>query len=447
MNITLKNADPVNATITIAISKEDYQPKVEKALNDVRRNIVIDGFRKGNAPKSRIQAMYGKSVFVDEIDKLVSDLLNNYIQENTLNILGEPLPSDQEQAPLDFDHQEDYEFVFDVAFAPKIDIKLTKADQLPYYTVTVSDDMINNQIEKYKTHYGVYDSVEPVEPVEPKDLVKGVLVEQNGTLENDDAMLMPSFIKNEVAQASFIGAKLGDVITFNPYSAYEGDKAELASFLNIKKEEVSAHQGDFTFTIQEISRHKPAELGQELYDELYEPGTVISEEAFKTKIQEHLTKQFMPQSDYKFSLDIKKALDEKAKDIQFPDKFLKRWLVASGTKPQQSIEEDYPGILADLKFHLIRKQFIKEYDLKITKEDIEQQATAVARVQFAQYGINNAPASLLENYVQDLLKKQETVRNLFDQAMENKLIAMLKEQVTLQPKEVTLEEFEKLFEK
>ncbi|MDR1526782.1 MAG: trigger factor [Dysgonamonadaceae bacterium] len=444
MNITLQNTDPVNATITIAVSKEDYQTKVEKALNDIRKNIVIDGFRKGNAPKSRIQSMYGKSVLVDEINTLVSEKLYEYIQENNLEVLGEPLPSQKEQAPLDFDNQQDFEFSFDLALAPKMDVQFTKADKLPYYTIIISDDMVEKQIESDKTNYGKHI---PVDSVEVKDIVNGTLVEQDGNITNDSAVLMPAYIKNETEQAKFIGAKVGDGITFNLYTAYEGNEVELASFLKIKKEDVNAHQGDFTFTINEITRYKEAELGQELYDILYEPGTVTSEDDLKAKIKETYAKQLAPESDYKFFIDAKKALEDKAKDIQFPDEFLKRWLIASDSKrTPESVEEEYPKIIADLKFHFIKEQIIKEHDLKITNEDVEQKAVALARSQFNRYGMRNVTDQLFEHYVQEMLKTEETVRNLANQTMEAKLIDVFKTQVTLQPQEVTLEEFEKLFE-
>ena len=445
MNITLENTDSVNAAITVAVSKEDYQPQVKKALYDIRKNVVIAGFRKGNAPPARIQAMYGKSVLVDEINKLVSDSLSKYIEENKLNVLGEPLPSQKEQAPLNFDRQEDYEFVFDLAFAPEMDIKLTKADILPYYTVAVSDDAIEKQVEYYKSHFG--DHV-PVDSAEDTSMVKGLLIEQDGNIENDYAMLIPSYMKDETEKGKFIGAKVGDVITFNPHNAYEGNNAELASLLNIKKEEVSPHTGEFTFTIKEITRYQEAELGQELFDKLFEPGTITSEETFREKIKENLAQQSAPESDYKFITDAKQTLEDKAKDIQFPDEFLKRWLVASDSKyTSESIEEDYPKIRDDLKFHLIKEKIVKDNELKVTKEEVEQKAVEITRMQFAQYGMGNVPDHLLEGYVQEMLKKQENVRSLVDRALEDKLIATLKEQVSLQTKEVTREEFEKLFEK
>jgi trigger factor len=259
---------------------------------------------------------------------------------------------------------------------------------------------------------------------------------------------MPSYIKDEAEKAKFIGAKTGDVITFNPYKAYEGHEAELASFLKIKKEDISAHQGDFTFTITELTRYKEAEIGQEFFDKIYEPGTVTSEEAMKEKIKETIAQQLAPESDYKFIVDAKQLLEDKAKDIRFPDEFLKRWLVASDEKrTEEAVEKDYPLILNDLKFQLIKDKIIKDNDIKIEKEDVQQQAIKATRAQFAQYGMSNVPDDLLENYAQEMFKKQETVRNLIDRVLEEKLIAVLKEQVTLEPTEISVEEFQKLFEK
>ena len=446
MNITLKNTGPVNGLITVAVSKEDYQPKVQKALNDIRKDIVIAGFRKGNAPQARIQALYGKSVLVDEINQLVLDKLHEYIEESKLNILGEPLPSKKEQAPLDFNRQENYEFVFDVAFAPEMDVKLTKADNLPYYVIAVPDDTIEKEIESYKSSYGNYTSADSVEET---GVVKGVLIEQDGSVENDHASLMPSFMKNETEKEKFIGAKVGDVITFNPHTAYEGNEVELASLLEIEKEEVNDHTGDFTFTINEITCYKEAELGQELFDKLFEPGTVTSEEAFKNKIKEGLLQQTAVESDYKFIIDAKQLLEDKAKDIQFPDEFLKRWLLLSDSKrTPELVEEMYPKILADLKFHFIKEQIIEDNGIQVTKEDVKQRALHIVREQLAQYGgVSYAPDHLLEGYAQEILKKQENIQNLIDRVMESKLIAVLKEQVNLQTKEVTRDEFGKLFEK
>jgi trigger factor len=451
MNITLNNIDPVNASIKVEVANADYANKVENALKDLRKNAVIPGFRKGMVPKSRIQQMYGKSVLVDEVNKLVSKELYDYIQENNLNILGEPLPAVEERKPLDFDKLDDYEFTFDIALAPQIDVKLTKDDKMPYYTILVTDEMIDKQIENFKANYGAYDQVEEVDG---KDLAKGHLIalNENGEPVEDginfeDAVLMPSFIKDETEKAKFLNAKLNSVIVFNPFKAYEGNEAELSSFLKIKKEEVKDYTGDFSFELKEISRYTPAELNQDLFDKIYEPGTVASEEAFREKIKENIAQQISPESDYKFILDARKLLESKAADVQFPEAFLKRWLLATNTeKTPESVEEDYPRIIEDLRFHLIQEQLAKDNGIKVEEEDIREYAKKATRAQFAQYGMANVPDDLLENYSKEMLKKEETVRNLINKAMEDKLISVLKEQVTLEPKEVTVEEFQKLFE-
>lgn len=452
MNITLKNIDSVNAKLTIAIVKEDYQPQVDKALNDIRRNAVVDGFRKGNAPKMRIQAMYGKSVLVDEVNKLVSNKLFDYIKENKLNVLGEPLPSQEEQKPLDFDNQQDYEFSFDLGLSPDINVKLTKKDKLPYYTIQVTEEMIDKQINSYKANYGTYDQVDLVGE---KDMVKGMLTEldesgsvKEGGINDDAAVLMPSYMKEEEEKSKFIGTKAGDIITFNPYKAYEGNEAELSSFLKIGKEEVKNYQDNFNFKITEITRYKEAELNADLFDKVFEKGTVTSEEEFKSKVKEILSQQLTPESDYKFIIDARQLLTEKAKDVQLPDEFLKRWLVESNTeKTIESVEEDYPKIAEDLKFHLIKEKIVKDNEIKVESDEIKEYALKATRAQFAQYGMTNIPDQLLENYSQEMLKKEESIRNLVDKVVEDKLIQVLKGQVTLQQKEVTVEDFQKLFEK
>jgi trigger factor len=452
MNITLKNIDPVNATLTVAVEKEDYQPQVQKALSDIRKNIVLDGFRKGNAPKSRIQALYGKSVLVDEINKLVSNKLFDYIKETHLSVLGEPLPSKTEQKPLDFDNQEDYEFSFDLALTPEMNVDLTKDDKLPYYNIVVEDEMIKKQIDKFKANYGTY---EKVDSVAEKDMIKGKLIEleENGLekengIQNESAVLMPSFMKNETEKAKFVDAKMGDTIVFSPYKTYDGHEAELSSFLKIEKEEVANHQNDFSLLIEEITRYKEAELNQELFDRIYEAGTVTSEEDFKDKIKEDVILQLTPESDYKFFLDAKQRLEEKAKDIQFPDAFLKRWLLESNAeRTEEMIEKDYPKILKDLKFQLIKNKIIKENKIQVENEEIRQQALAATQAQFKKYGAFNVSEDVLENFANEMLKKEESVRDLFDKILEEKLIAVLKAQVTLEQKDVTIEEFQSFFEK
>ncbi|MDR1610886.1 MAG: trigger factor [Candidatus Symbiothrix sp.] len=451
MNITLNKIDPVNATITLDIAKEDYANEVEKNIKNLRRNALIPGFRKGMAPLSRIQLMYGKSVLVEEVNKLVSDKLLAYIKEEKLNLLGEPLPAADEQKPLDFNKQEDFSFTFDIGLTPHIDVKLSKEDKLPYYLIEVTDDMINKQVENFKTGHGTY---EVVETIEGKDIAKGVLTEldENGKPEvdgiiNEDTVIMPFYIKDEEEKARFMGAKINATIVFNPYKAYDGSSAELSSFLKIKKDEVKNYTGDFSFEIKEITRYKEAEINQELFDKVFEPGTVTTEEAFREKIKEIVTQQMTPDSDAKFLNDAGKYLVEKAGELIFPETFLKRWLLTSSEeRTPESVEKDFPVIIKDLKYHLIKEQLVSDYKINVDDADIRETAKQVTRAQFMQYGMSNIPDQLLESYSQEMLKKEDSVRHLIDKSIEKKLTGLLKEELTLELKTVTTEEFQKLFE-
>ncbi len=449
MNITLNNIDPVNAVLKMEVVKADYTEEVEKNLKNLRQKASIPGFRVGKVPMSVVQRMYGKSVLIEQINKVVSNNLYDYIRNNNLNILGEPLPSDSEQ--VDFDNQEDFEFIFDLGLAPEIKLKVSKKDKLPYYSIKVDDELVDKQINNYKANYGNYSEAKKVEG---KDMVKGLFVEldENGQpkangLNLESSVMMPAYMKEETEKEKFMGAKKNTVITFNPFKAFEGSEVELASLMKVKKEEVKDHTGEFSFEIQEITRYKEAEVDQELFDKVFEPGTVSTEEEFRQKVRENIALQYGPDSDYKFLVDARESLIKKLGKVEFPDAFLKRWLVASNEeRTPESVEADYPKIIEDLEFHLIKEELVKGNDLKVGEGDLMEQARKAVRAQFAQYGIPNVPDDILENYAKDMLKKEETVRNLFDRIMEEKLTGWLKESVTLEPKEVTVDEFRKLFE-
>ena len=450
MNITLNNIDPINATITIDVAKEDYAIEVKKGLRKIQMTANIPGFRPGKVPTSRVQTMYGKSVLVDEVNKLVSDKLYGYIRENELNILGEPMPSQKEQKPLDFDNQEDYSFSFDIALAPLMNVSLSKKDKLPYYNIQVADEMIDNQIVNYKANYGTY---EQVENIEGKDMAKGHLIQldENGNkkengIDIEDAVLMPTYMKDDSEKDRFMEAKLHQTVVFSPYKAYEGNEVELSSFLKVNKEDVKECTGDFSFEIKEITRYKEGELNQEFFDKVFGKDAVKTEAEFRGKVKDMLASQLIPESDFRFLLDTKEMIENKTADVKFPDEFLKRWLLASNPdRTVESIEGDYPKIIEDLKFHLVREQIVKEKGLKVESEDVMNNAKKATRAQFAQYGMTNVPDNLIDNYAQEMMSKEENVRDLVNRAVEDKLIEFLKNEITLQPKDVTVEEFQKIF--
>ena len=423
MNVSLNNIDATKGIVKLEIVKADYAEKVEKSLKSFRQKANVPGFRKGMVPMGMVKKMYGKHVLVEEVNKLVSEGLYNYIRENNVNILGEPLPNETEQKEINFDTQEEFEFCFDVALAPEIHIELSKADKLPYYQANIDEEMVNKQVQAYQANFGNYDQVDDVEE---KDLVKGRVAElengapKEGGIVVENAVLMPLYIK---------------------------DEAEIASFLKVDKEAVAGITGDFSFEIQEVTRHKNAELNQELFNKVFGEGVVNSEDEFKNKIREALAEQFAPQSDYKFLIDARDLLVAKAGEMAFAEDLLKRWLLVANEKnTKEKIDEDYPKIIEDLKYHLIKENLVKSNGLKVEDADIEEFAKRVAKAQFAQYGMLSVPEDVLANYAKDILKNKQTLQNVIDRAVEEKLAAWLKEQVELDVKEISADEFNKLLE-
>ncbi|MDR2919562.1 MAG: trigger factor [Tannerella sp.] len=449
MNVSLKNNDAVSGILTLLIEKKDYEAQVEKSLRQYRQKANIPGFRKGMVPMGMIKKMYGKYVLAEEVNKVTSENLFKYIRENNINVLGEPLPNETEQKTIDFDTQEDFEFCFDIAIAPEINVKLTKRDKLTFYDIAVDDEMLNKQIESYRKNFGAYDQAEDIQE---SDMVKGIISEldndepKEGGILIEDAVLMPMYIKGKKEQAKFLGAKLNDVIVFNPNKAYKGAAAEIASLLKVDKEAAPEIKSDFRFEIKEITRHKEAELNQELFDKIFGEGTVKTEDEFNEKVKASLAEQFHPQSEYKFMLDARDLLIKKAGEVKFADDILKRWLLTANENTTiEKVEEDYPKVVEDLKFHLTKESIVKENGLKVEDEDVERLAKQVAKSQFAQYGMLSVPDDVLSNYAKDMLKQKETLQNVVDRAVEEKLAAWLKEQVKIETKVVSFDEFQKMF--
>jgi trigger factor len=449
MNIVRKDIDSSNATITISIEKADYSEKVEKTLRDYRKKANIPGFRPGMVPLGLLKKMYGKSILAEEINKILSDELYKYIQDNKINMLGEPLPNETDQKDIDFSTQEDFEFVFDLGLAPEFEVELNKKDKVKYYQITPSEEMIDNQIKSYTGRYGKYVQEESVEE---KDMVKGVLTElaegkeKEGGIQVQDAVLTPAYMKDEASKALFAGAKVGDVITFNPKTAFENE-AEISSLLKISKEEVAEVTADFQLTIEGITRYHEAEIDQELFDKVYGEGVVKSAEEFTEKIKANIQETLAQDSEYKFGIDAREVLVKKYDSLAFPDAFLKRWLLATNKNlTEETLETDYPKMIADLKWQLIKDKLAKSNDIKVEKDDVEDFGRKIARSQFAQYGMIGMDDAILDNYVKDMLKKEETLKNIIDKVAENKVLDIIKNAVKVDTKEVSIEEFNKMFE-
>ena len=393
--------------------------------------------------------MYGKAVIAEEINKIVSDELFKYIKDNNINMLGEPMPNETEQKEIDFNTQEDFEFVFDLGLAPEFDVEVTGKDKVKYYNITVSDEMIENQLKSYTSRYGKYVQEETVEE---KDMLKGEMLElANGKVNESgiklsDAVLTPAYIKDEATKALFTNAKKGDVITINPAKAFE-DAAEISSLLKISKDEAKNITSDFQFKIEGITRYHESAIDQELFDKVYGEGVVTSEEEFKAKIKANIQESLQGDSDYKFGIDARDMLLAKYDNLVFPDAFLKRWVLATNENlTVETLEADYSKMIADLKWQLIKDKIAKANDTKIETSDIEEYAKKITKAQFAQYGMVGMDDELVANYAKDMLKKEETLKGIIEKVAENKVFDIVKANVKLETKEISIEDFNKMFE-
>ena len=447
MNISFEAPDKVNGLMTITLEKEDYQGEVEKTLKDYRKRANIPGFRPGQAPMGMIKRQFGASVKVDAINKMLGEKLYEYIRENKIQMLGEPLPSEQ-QEQLDFESDAPLTFKFDIAVAPEFKAELTGKDKVDYYNITVDDKLIDQQVEMYQSRAGQYEKVEQYD-AEQRDMLKGDLREvgKEGGIELSEISLMPQYIKVDDQKKLFDGCKLGDVITWNPRKAYPDNDAEVSAMLKIQKEEVKDHEGDFTFQVTEISRYVKAPVDQKLFDQVYGEGNVKDEKEFRQKIADQISQQFKSDSDYKFLLDVRAHMEKKVGKLEFPEAILKRVMLNNNKdKGADFVEKNFEASIKELGWHLIKEQLVAAQDIKIEDDDLKNVAKEAARAQFAQYGMSNIPDEYLENYAQEMLKKRENVDGLVDRAVDVKLTAALKNVVKLNEKDITLEDFQKLLQ-
>ena len=451
MNIQFENPDKVNGLLTLTIEKSDYAEKVEKTLKDYRKRAQVPGFRPGHAPMGMIQRQYGMSVKVDEINRLLNEKIYEYIHENKIQMLGEPLPNNEKQKPLDFAGDGPFEFVFDIAVAPEFKAELSGRDKIDYYQIEVDDKLIDQQVQMYQSRGGQY---EKAETYQSRDMLKGDLreLDENGSTKEggiavESAVMMPEYIKVEDQKKLFDGCKLGDIITFNPKKAYPDNDSEVAALLKLKKEEVADLTADFSYQITEISRFVPAAVDQTLFDQVFGEGTVKDEKEFRQKIADSIKPQLAQNSDYKFLLDVRAHLEKKVGKLEFPDALLKRiMLKGNEDKGADYVEKNYEKSIAELKWHLIKEQLVAAQQIKVEDADLKAVAKETARAQFAQYGMNNVPEEYLDNYAEDMLKKQENINGLVDRALDDKLTVVLKNVVKLNEKTISLDDFNKLMQ-
>jgi trigger factor len=450
MKITFDCPDKINGQLTMTIEPADYQEQVEKTLKNYRKKAQVPGFRPGMVPMGMIKKQYGTAVKVEEINKLMGEKLYGYIQENKIEMLGEPLPSEK-QVPQDFEKEGDLTFVFDIAVAPEFKVELTNKDKIDYYQIKVEDKLIDDQVQMYASQAGEFVKAETFSG---NDTITGDMREldadgntKEGGIAAEGAMVMPAYIKDEDQKKLFDGCKAGDIITFNPKKAYPDNDAEVAALLKVQKDDVKDLTADFSYQITEIRHFQPADVDQKLFDRVFGEGTVTDEKAFREKIAETIAPQLQQNSDYKFMLDLRQYAENKVGELTFPEALLKRVMMQNNKdKGADFVEKNFEGSIKELKWHLIKQQLVAANNIKVEEADLKAVAKEAIRAQFAQYGMSNVPDDVLENYAAEQLKKRENIDNFVDRAVETKLTEALKNVVNLNQKEVTLEDFNKLMQ-
>ena len=444
MNISLQNIDALNAVLTAEIVPADYEENVKKAIKEFCKKASMPGFRPGKVPAGLVKKQYGTSILAEEVNKILQEKLYGYIRENKVNMLGEPLPTaDNDQ--VDLVEGGTFTFKFELALAPEFKVELSKDDKIAYYNVTVADEMVNSQVDMYRQRGGSYDKVESYQD---NDMIKGVITEldKEEGVTAEGVVMLPKYFKNDDQKALFADAKVGDIIKFNPSVAYDNSEAELTSLLKVAKEDALNHTGDFNFQVTEITRFIAGPLNEELFENVYPGLGIKTEEDFRAKIKGDIEEQFKKDSDYKFILDARKYITEKVGKLEFPDEKLRKIMLANAKGDEKKVEDNYDKSIQELTWHLIKEQLVEQAGVKVDDKDVREMAKEVTRMQFAQYGMLNIPEEYLENSVVEMLKKRETVDNLIDRCVEVKLGAALKQQVTLEEQTVTTEEFNKLFD-
>lgn len=451
MKISFENPDKINGLLTIVVEEEDYKNDVEKTLKDYRKKANVPGFRLGQAPMGMIKRQFGPSVKMEAVNKIIGQQIYKYVQDNKIQMLGEPLTSEK-QAPVDIEKDGPYTFMFDIAVAPEMKVSLTGRDKVDYYKIVVDDKTIDQQVDMLASRSGSY---EKAENYEGNDMLKGDLreLDENGNTKEggitvESAVLMPSYIKVDDQKKLFDGAKLGDIITFNPRKAYPDNDTEVSQLLKIERDAVKDMESEFSYQITEIQRFKKHEVNEELFKQVFGEDTDVKDEAaFRAKIAEGLNEQLVNDSDFKFLLDVRAHCEKKVGKLEYPDALLKRIMLANNKdKGEDFVEKNYEMSIKELTWHLIKEQLVSAQNIKIEDADIKETAKEAARAQFAQYGMTNIPDEYIENYANEILKKGDSTEALVDRAVDRKLAAALKGVVKLNEKEISVEDFNKMMQ-
>ncbi|WP_027393490.1 trigger factor [Aquimarina latercula] len=436
MNISKEQLDDLNAVVTVDIAKADYSDKVDNILKDYRKNANIPGFRKGHVPMGLVKKQYGRAVLVDEVNKLLQDALNKYLTEEKLDVLGNPLPKEQENFDWDSD---DYSFEFELGLAPKFEVKLNGKKAITHYKIVASDEMIDNQIKTIQKQYG---KLVPKDAAEKDDLIAGAFVNEEKEINNQTTISLDK-IKGKRNLDKFIGSKVGDVLTLKTKGLFSDDQ-DLANALKLSQEDANGLEVEVTFTISEINNQELAELDQDLFDKIYGKDTVKTVTELKEKIKEDADRQFVQQSDQQLLNDVTESVLENTK-FDLPAEFLQKWIQATGEQPltEDEAKDEYEKSEKGLRFQLIEGKLINDNNLQVTFEELKEFAKNLIKGQMAQFGQMSPEDKELEDIAARILSNQDEVKRISEQLMSQKLLGYYKENVKLKEKEVSFDDFVK----
>ena len=437
MKVEQNRTDELNVELSLHIVKDDYQDKRKKKLNEHRRTAEIKGFRKGMVPMGLIEKIYGQSCLVDAVNDLISESLNNYIKENGLKVIGEPLPA-EDQPQVEWQDGNDFSFKFDIALAPKVDFELSAKDEIPYYRINITKEAKAEMKENLLKQYG---SLEEGGAAKAEDFIIADF-EQGDTRVEGTYVALRSVA--EPVRPSFVGLKAGDSIDVNVNEAFVNEE-DRAAMLKVRKEELAGLEPVYRMTVKNVKTFVSAPLTQETFDKIFGEGNVKSEEEFDAKIEERLAAEYAQESEFRFGKDAKDYLVKKA-DIALPEKFLKRWIYVAndGKFTKEDIEKEFPLFIEDYRWQMVRDYLMEKFSVKIEEADLLASAKGYAAYQFAMYGIGNVPDDQLESYARTILSQEKESRRVLEQVEDSKTLAAVKGAVTVKEKKISVEKFREL---
>lgn len=445
MNIKEEKIDDLNAVIRVNLTEADYQDKVETTLRGYKKQAKVPGFRPGHVPMGMVKKMYGKAVLAEELNRAAADSVYNYISEKKLDILGNPLPKEDEMN-LNLDTDKEFEFVYDLGLAPKFDLKVSDKDKFDLFKISVDPDLLAKNVSDIQKRYG---KVNNVEESKESDMLQGEFreLDENGEIKAGGiyhtSTIALEFVEDKKAAKELVGKKIGDKVVVDPHKVSKGG-ADTAAMLNVPKDQVADIKSKFEFEVKLIYRVEPAALNQEFFDKVFGKDEVKTEKEFKQRISDDIAKQLEGEAKKKLRFDITESLLDKTK-IKLPDTFLKKWLLASNDKlTEEQIEKEYSDYAQGLKWQLIQNKLIKDNDIKVEHEDVIDYTKGLIRQQMAQYGQMELEDKEMTETAQRVLQNQEEAQRIYEMLYDQKLMDFFENTVKLKDKEVTFDEFVKL---